>query len=378
MWDEWSRSLYGRVQVFRNRPIQGIVGMQGRASSKMKQTKRRDIRSYKVVQAGRILGRLVFAHLGGFATGYILKGFIICLLLASCAASTGWSQADVGGAGSKTTMEQQLKQLGSLEQVNVVGAPRLKMGPRAQLGQAETAKAGSTALHLSDESFTKATQLCFVSGVGWVEVQSAFAGTSIGMGDPMARGGGNAGAIVLKANPVVGESASENALQLGARKPAMDGCAGRTQNSISIGLPTGNAQMKSSQQFVSADQNSQAFFPGKFVANSTSRATLAHVRMVLQSNVSNSTRIPDQIGSNLSGGNAIAITSHAYARSIQLRRKIRSAGDLQTKLELQSQKRKLDEKPGLQKTNSAKIHLKTSEMKRRHQRTLNDRIDRHR
>ncbi len=204
-----------------------------------------------------------------------------------------------------------------------------------------------------------ASTLCFEAGVGWVRVAQS-AGTSEGSG------------MHAPTHAEVGGISGSHGLTSALARNRTPQCPSQWNGATPASSPSALRQTElSSQSSMSSEPSARGA-----VSTHPNPQGLTHSNLQQMSNPSSITLLPSQgatasykmnlassAAANLSESDLDALSARAYVSPIRLRRLMRSAPDLQTRLKLHALNRTLTKRPGKQET--APRQSKAQEMQSR-------------
>lgn len=241
-----------------------------------------------------------------------------------------------------------------------------KTGPRKP-AYAETVRSSLTIGAIPGEL----SSLCFAPGIGWQRIPSSPLRVTEKVSTNGIPGGGASGGMGADGGAAGGSSISVYAQPSRAKQSLSNECPGTLTSPIAPGVAIGDeigdkhAQVMTSVRATSMNAGAQDWLQANSVLNPASSAASQRLTMGLSSTPTGGTHVSAGTRSGVSEAQINGLKAHAYVSSIELRRMIRNAPDLQTRIKLQELKNNLAKKSRISTINSAKDQARRQPLKQR-------------
>ena len=227
----------------------------------------------------------------------------------------------------------------------VTSSGALSSGAALQGGQSGVVttakKTGNKRSMIAGAGARGALRLCFQPGIGWQSVPVSSFGATGELGASGAPGSANSGGIEAKGSATGGSSQSLYAGLSGAKQAMSNECPGTLTNTmapgvaINDGIGAKQAQVMTSVRATSMNAGAQDWLQANSVLNPASSAASQRLTLGLSSMPAGGTHVSAGTRSGVSAAQINGLKAHAYVSSLKLRRMLRNAPDLETRIKLQ-------------------------------------------
>ena len=268
---------------------------------------------------------------------------ISVLLLCLAASPRVRSQAVSGNAAASTSSQAQAASGQVVPSGGMaLSATGLQGGQLSRRANAHKAKAGySGGSPTADAMPAGESRLCFQPGIGWLSVPAAAFGNAGSLSAPGTIDNATLGGIATKNSGAGGSSQSLYARLSGAKQAVSNECPGMLTNTLAPGVAIEDViagkhpQAGTSARSMNMNAGAQDWLQTNSVLNPASGAAAQRLIMGLSSVPASGTDFSAGSRSGVSTDQISALKTHGYVSSIKLRRMIRNAPDLETRIKLQ-------------------------------------------
>jgi hypothetical protein len=228
---------------------------------------------------------------------------------------------------------------------DVTSSGALSSGAALQGGQSAVVttakKTGNERLMTAGAGARGALRLCFQPGIGWQRVPVSSFGATGELSAPGTIDSSTLGGIATKNSGAGGSSQSVYTRLSGTKQAISNECPATLTNTMAPGvaIPDGiggnQPQAMTSVRPTSMNDGAQDWLHANSLLNPASSATSQRLIMGLTTMPSGGTHVSAGTRSGVSATQVNSLKTHAYVSSIELRRMIRNAPDLQTRIKLQ-------------------------------------------
>jgi hypothetical protein len=312
-----------------------------------------------------------------------IVSLFVCVLASTRAVSqaiTGYAATNAGVPAQVTSAQVVPSNSASASATSIQGG---HFNPKT--GPSKPAHAGSIRGSLTMGAIPGEPQrLCFQSGIGWLSVPAAAFGNTGSLSAPGTIDSATLGGIAAKNSGAGGSSQSVYARLSGAKQAMSNECPGMLTNAIASGISideviTGkHAQSMTAVRATSMNAGAQDWLQANSVLNPASSAASQRLTMGLSSMPGGGTRVSAGTRPGVSAAQINGLKAHTYVSSIELRRMMRSAPDLQTLIKLQELQDYLAKKSRISTVTSTKDKATKQPLKQRdHNRPYSSSISSH-
>jgi len=276
----------------------------------------------------------------------LFRQLYISALLACLAASPRvLSQEASGNAPTGRNSVSSAPQSGQIAPSDGVPSSGMVLGgnpPTSKTGTRKSAGTGNLRGSLSMGAIPGVpSHLCFQPGIGWQPVSMQAFGDTDKSSTPDTPGSRGSGTIEAKGSVTGGSSKPVYAQPSGTRQATSNDCPGMLTNSMTPGAAMNEMTMgKESQARMSVrstnmNAGAQNWLQANSALNPASSTASRRLMMGLTTMPTGGTHVAERTGSGLAAAQTNRLKTHVFVSSIELRRMMRQAPDLQTRIELQ-------------------------------------------
>jgi len=304
----------------------------------------------------------------------IRKLFIISLFACLLASTRASSQTNTGyAAANASSLEQAASAQVVPSNSASASATSIQGGHfNSQTSPRKPAHAGTVRGSLTMGAIPgESPSLCFLPGIGWQRIPiSPFRGTEK-VSTTATPGGGASGGMGADEAVTGGSSSTLYTEPSGTKHSTSSECPGTLTNTmapavaIDDGMGGKQAQVLTSVRAASMNAGAQDWLRANSVLNPASGAASQRLTMGLTSMPTDGTHVLAGSRSGVSAAQVNGLKAHAYVSSLALRRMMRSAPDLETRIKLQELQDYLAKKSRISTVTSTKDKAKTQSQKQR-------------
>lgn len=248
--------------------------------------------------------------------------------------------------------------------------------PASKTGTRKAAGAGNLRGSLSAGAIPgESPHLCFQPGIGWQPVSMDAFGDTDKSSAPDTPGGGGSGKIETKGAATGSSSRAVYARPSGTKQAMSNDCPGMLINAMAPGIAIEDMtigkhpQAGLSSRSTNLNAGAQDWLQANSVLNPASSAASQHLLMGLTTMPTGGAHPSPGARSGVSAAQINSLKTHAYVSSIELRRMMRNASDLQTRIKLQELQDRLAKQSHNPARSSTKNKAAKEQSKNQHRNT---------
>ena len=294
----------------------------------------------------------------------------VCVL----ASTRAGSQAITGYAAANASSQMQAASAQVVPSDSASASATLIQGGHfnPKTGPSKPAHAGSVRGSLTMGAIPgELPSLCFVPGTGWQRIPISSFRVTVEVSTAGTPGGGASGGMGAAEAAARGSKQSMYARFSGAKQAISNECPGTLTNTLAPGVAIDDgmgikhAQPIPSARATSMNAGAQDWLQANSVLNPASSAAYQRLTMGLSSIPAGVTHVSAGSRSAVSEAQINGLKAHAYVSSIELRRMMRSAPDLEKRIKLQELQKRVEKKSRISTVTSTQDKTPKQPLKQR-------------